>query len=525
MRPVAKKDKATRYDEKFNLARNYSADINENDQIEMSNNEPNNQEMEHNLCKEVYLHRMDNSSDQESISDNRPEHVEWSNPAYNYHFTNFQKPGIDRVDCEICAASFSSHNRLHQYIRFLHSKTPAKASKLLSPLTTNSSLHVFHRFDTIQPSLQVVTSKAPENLLHPGYGLKTVDMHRLRKFLLQACPAIKLFIMPTPMTVRGIGNQVHDASHFAKLDIFFPDGKGNAGHIKRELHVVDNLPAKILLGIDIMTPAGWSVDFDSKTLSLPHGANIQVPIITRSKVPESSTAQIFTKQRLTVPPHSRSLVPILGKNGAPLELPDCDLIFQPKQNPTLTTFAHLVSKHTNKILVQNNTSESYSLLENALLGEVIDVEVDNVIEISPEAIFFSELAPPLSPIRPQCKEALAYHTSIKTLIHSASRNELVTKCGVTIYGDTYQRSKLEKLLSRYCSLWEKPSNNSFAKTPSGNDMPIPLIDGWEAKYKPGQARIYPVGKLDRNLIDKTFNELHEQGRLTWTKGHTPFSFP
>ncbi|KAI0991085.1 hypothetical protein K3495_g17102, partial [Podosphaera aphanis] len=178
-----------------------------------------------------------------------------------------------------------------------------------------------------------------------------------------------------------------------------------------------------------MTPEGWCVDFGSEILSLPHCANIQVPIITRSKIPESSTAQIFTKQRLTVPPHSRSLVPISGKNGAPLELPDCDLIFQPKQNQTLTTFAHLVSKHTNKILVQNNTSESYSLPENALLGEVIDVEVDNVIEISPEAIFFSELAPPLSPIRPQCKEALAYHASIKTLTHSASRNELVTTCG------------------------------------------------------------------------------------------------
>ncbi|KAI0993066.1 hypothetical protein K3495_g15118, partial [Podosphaera aphanis] len=165
MRPVARKDKATRYDEKFNSARNYPADINENDQIEISNNEPNNQEMEHNPYEEVYLHRMDNSSDQESISDNRPEDAEWTNPAYNYHFTNFQKPGINCVVCEVCAASFSSRNKLHQHIRFLHPKTPAKASKLLPPLTTNYSLHAFHNSDTIQPSLQVVTSKAPENLL------------------------------------------------------------------------------------------------------------------------------------------------------------------------------------------------------------------------------------------------------------------------------------------------------------------------------------------------------------------------
>ncbi|KAI0996568.1 hypothetical protein K3495_g11612 [Podosphaera aphanis] len=394
----------------------------------------------------------------------------------------------------------------------------------------------------MQLSLQVVTFKAPENQLPPGYGFKgrryaqvQVILHSPansltwvyldsgctmtlidRNFLLQACPKIKLSIMPTPMMVRGIGSHVHDASHFANLDIFFPDGKGNAGHIKRELHVVNNLPAKILLGIDIMTPEGWCVDFGSETLSLPHCANIQVPILTRSKVPEPRTAQIFTEHRLKGPAHSRLLVSILGKDGAPLELPDCDLIFQPKQNQALTTFAHLVSKHTNKILVQNNTNGSYSLPEGALFGEIIDVEVDNVIEISPEALFFSKLAPSLSPIRPQCKKALAYHAAIKTLIPNTSRSNYILR-----YLSTFKTRKTSvKILFSV----GKPSNNSFAKPPNGDDMPIPLIDGWETKYKPGQARTYPVGKLDRDLIDKTFNELHEQDRLSWTKGHTPFSF-
>ena len=56
-------------------------------------------------------------------------------------------------------------------------------------------------------------------------------------------------------------------------------------------------------------------------------------------------------------------------------------------------------------------------------------------------------------------------------------------------------------------------------------MTIPLVENWEKKYKPGQARIYPVGKADQELIDKTFDELHRQKRLRWTTQSTPFSFP
>ena len=27
------------------------------------------------------------------------------------------------------------------------------------------------------------------------------------------------------------------------------------------------------------------------------------------------------------------------------------------------------------------------------------------------------------------------------------------------------------------------------------------------------------------MVDKTFDSLHEKGRMSWTSGHTPFSYP
>lgn len=54
-------------------------------------------------------------------------------------------------------------------------------------------------------------------------------------------------------------------------------------------------------------------------------------------------------------------------------------------------------------------------------------------------------------------------------------------------------------------------------------MTIPLVDGWN-RMRLGQ-RPYPVGQKDRELMDKTLNELHCKGRMTWVTKPTPFATP
>ncbi len=55
-------------------------------------------------------------------------------------------------------------------------------------------------------------------------------------------------------------------------------------------------------------------------------------------------------------------------------------------------------------------------------------------------------------------------------------------------------------------------------------MRIPLKTDWESRI-PGKAKIYPLGTKDRALVDETFDKLHEAGKLSWTEGSTPFSYP
>ena len=56
-------------------------------------------------------------------------------------------------------------------------------------------------------------------------------------------------------------------------------------------------------------------------------------------------------------------------------------------------------------------------------------------------------------------------------------------------------------------------------------MRIPLRSDWESRIS-GKAKVYPLGTRDKKLVDQTFDELHAQGRLSWTAGGTtPFTYP
>lgn len=104
------------------------------------------------------------------------------------------------------------------------------------------------------------------------------------------------------------------------------------------------------------------------------------------------------------------------------------------------------------------------------------------------------------------------------------RHEERLPSGITIFRDKGQRHELEKVLTKYRARFDTERGN-VAKVPEQDRIEIPLVDNWEELYKPGQAKVYQMGRRDRDIIDQTFNKLQDQGRLEWTKNATPFSFP
>ncbi|RDL33672.1 uncharacterized protein BP5553_08040 [Venustampulla echinocandica] len=488
---------------------------------------------------------------------------------------------IAPIICVTCLQHFDSRNKLHEHIRTCHknARSGARSPRVIpirhppapipsSPASSapaSSSMQAQDGSAQGEGQMHVVTSTAPPSLAEPGYafrgrryaqvmlklgsphndpesacldtgcGMSLIDRGFLRKY----APTAVIQTMPTPMTVRGIGDRQHNANQFTIIDFYLPTSTHIVAHFHREIHIVDDLDANVLLGLDIAVPEGWNIDLDAQVVTLPHCSGVKLPIITHAKGPASHTP-IYTADVCKLQPHSRRMVKVSGHKGIPLEFPVArDLIYQPQQQDTVTTYAHLIDHTCSAVLVENNSEEIISLPANMLLGHVSDP--DDVDAMSPipeiETYHLAAVWPTKrSWAKLLCKGALASATatalysapalsSSQLAMHSTTRTEMILSNGVTVFGSSHQQPALQTLVSEFASLWDSNSSSTFAKTPHGEEMQLPLIDNWETKYKPGQARVYAVGREDRRVIDEVFDELHRQGRLRWTSESTPFTFP
>jgi hypothetical protein len=107
--------------------------------------------------------------------------------------------------------------------------------------------------------------------------------------------------MQMPIIVCGIGANKHNASQYTVLDFFLPAKNGVWAYIKRELHIVDNLEANVLLGMDIVLPEGWQIDLELEKLTLPQYSGIQVPIITKVRTSPKQFLVFSKKSTIVLP--------------------------------------------------------------------------------------------------------------------------------------------------------------------------------------------------------------------------------
>jgi len=81
-----------------------------------------------------------------------------------------------------------------------------------------------------------------------------------REFLKTNCPNVEVRRIVTPITIRGISEEKYKASEYIKVNLYLLGGEGNSALISRELHLVDNLLVRALIGVDIIKPEGFTID-------------------------------------------------------------------------------------------------------------------------------------------------------------------------------------------------------------------------------------------------------------------------
>ena len=181
---------------------------------------------------------------------------------------NFVEPEITYT-CKRCTSSFYSNNKLHRHLRgcravqktsvivnFVdcskHDDVLAKVIRSKAKSGTNDGLAsgpgTMLRFSPHSH----LKGKPDEIRLDTGTSMSAID----RGFLLERVPEAKIMKTAVPVTLRGIGKELHDSSEYVLQDIYLPGRTKDApaiAHIIREIHIVDSLKAKALIGMDIIS--------------------------------------------------------------------------------------------------------------------------------------------------------------------------------------------------------------------------------------------------------------------------------
>ena len=466
------------------------------------------------------------------------------------HFMS--SPKAKSVTCRNCHATFASNNKLHCHLMDCQrplkpvaaSQRPVpKPSRPVSKPAATPQIEAF--------SIQIIESKAKDKPLpgraFRGYRFATVKVSityqgRLyeycfdtgctmslidRKFLNQIIQEGGLHIdikrMDSPIKVRGIGTKEHDACEYAIIPMYIPGPDGKVALIRREIHIVDELSAKALIGIDIMKPEGIVLDTNKDLAIIGSCESLAVPMSMTAKGPRTNVS-VVSKARYAIPAHSFMTVPIEHAT-----LPDDrDLIFEPDQLDALTLSAHIVDHNMSRVIVRNDTDLPVTLPRRARLGQVLEYEAEGCFQIDPKHATIADRPPK------KVRKSLSIKQTLCTLLgltaaFNASTSPAATPCetthatGATIYGNATDSQAIASVAEAFPSLWQDTGN--VVNIPEDQWMEIPLVDNWKDLYKAGQARVYPVGARDKQVINEAFDKLHNQGRMEWTSTATPFTFP
>ena len=431
--------------------------------------------------------------------------------------------------CRKCQRSFESKNKLHKHLQVGYKFN--KGSKTIKP-----------RNDQAISKDEIVESDATEDMTG-GYGFRgwqyVTAMVRLRpnaatesvcidigctmsiidrEFLRQQAPEVTIQQMGSPITVRGVAQGTHSCKEHVQLDIYLQETP--TALIHRDVHVVDGMKAKLLIGMDIIGSERIVIDTPQQIATIGSCKNAKVPISVTPRSNQWVARPIKANGETTISPRAHMVIPIQGT-----DLPDDrDLLFEPTiYTNGLAVYAHIVDCNIAAVQARNDSDSPITLRKDMPLGTVVEYDVDGCFRAHPEVtpLAATSNTPKKDPVRDVLAAATA--TTIEESIGEPTKTpETRLSNGVTIYGSE-NPADFQAIVEEFPNLWT--DDGSAVDIADDQWMEIPLLDNWRDLYNPRQAKVYPLGAKDRQEVDKLFDKLHEQNRMEWTTSSTPFTYP
>ena len=316
----------------------------------------------------------ENKASEDEKSDYKDEEVDVGFVSIAYHVTT-SKMGDSPV-CRKCQKEFSSNNQLHAHLkekscrRTAPSKNTGKIPREKNPMldlpleeSIQTSKKMLLEKASVPEKLELIESAAPAN---PNNGMTFRSWHYLtglfslsleappesgcldtgcpmsmgdRVFLKRLVPSFSTKKHTAPITLRGIGSNRHSTDEWITLSFFMkgetPEGKPVMIKFTRDIHVVDNLKANLLIGMDILGPEGVVIDLPQEKVILTKCGNVAVPVQATARDNVRIRRIVRSERHQVIPPKSTGSIAVSLRGKDPL--PDRDFLFEPEMNGVLCT--------------------------------------------------------------------------------------------------------------------------------------------------------------------------------------------
>lgn len=424
--------------------------------------------------------------------------------------------------CRRCGMTFPSNNKLHRHLKecrqqaVLHgSIEPSSGTRMIKSDNRNIKSEgdyeiVLRKWHYLMIKASIINAILDFFCLDTGCGMSMID----RLYLCKLMPEYKLRMKESkPIKVRGIGTTIITSSESIELELDIPGlskGKSATARIKGLFHIVDNLTAKILIGMDIIGPERMRIDSDKVQI----GSCEDLIANLKSKSPTGPKIKrvVMSATAVTVPPHSNLFVSAVIR-GKSKDLPDRDFVFNATHDQRLGheggIFSHIVDANFSCVQIRNTTDDSVFIPRRCRLGLLQEYEDEGCYLASPDD---AHLAAGQWSTRTK-------KLSVRALLASPEAIETILPNGITIYGTPEATESIRRVTDQYPTLWT--DDGQTIDVPPERWMPIDL----KPDAKVSAARVYPLGPKEKALVDQEFDKLHAQGRMQYSSHPTAHGYP
>ena len=375
-----------------------------------------------------------------------------------------------------------------------------------------------------------------------------------RKFFKSQTSDTSIRKITISLSVRGLRIYKHNSDEYVIANFYFDELDTHdqlaRAHFRRELNLIDDLKTNVFIEMNILDLERFNIDLFAKLVFIK-SCDVTITLKVKSRAFDNAIIQSIHLRKITVMSSNSQILIVVHHD----HLLERDFLFEFDSRNEVSLFAHIIDVSLHDVLIRNESNHAVQLPRNLRLSIVSELNYSNVffVDFSKNMLDMTIRKSKTTHKSSWFKKVMIVITdALATMVSILQKSSMtssktfaiayvvaifemmildddLSKCfaahvlsnDVTIYDfDTEIIRSLIQIVDSFSTLWKE---NEFATLFEENWMKIFLKSDWESRVFE-KAKIYSLEARDKALVDKTFDVLHEKGKLFWINEFTSFKY-